>query len=52
MVLAYVPPLWFRVMDPKVLAHYGGDVLRADLHPPRRAALLARYLAVSVSSRA
>lgn len=43
LLLAYVPPLWFRVMDPKVLAHYGGEVSRANLHPPRREALLARY---------
>lgn len=43
LVLAYLPPLWRRVMDPRVLAHYGGDVRRANLHPPRRAALLRRY---------
>jgi alkane 1-monooxygenase len=42
-VLAYLTPLWRRVMDPKVLAHYGGDVTRANLHPRRRAKLLARY---------
>ncbi|SEC15989.1 alkane 1-monooxygenase [Streptomyces sp. TLI_105] len=42
-VLAYVPPLWRRVMDPRVLAHYGGDVTRANLQPSRRARLLARY---------
>jgi alkane 1-monooxygenase len=44
LLLAYVPPLWFRVMDPRVLAHYGGDVSRANLHPPRRAALLAGFV--------
>ncbi|MEU0402140.1 alkane 1-monooxygenase [Streptomyces sp. NPDC006197] len=42
-VLAYVPPLWRRVMDPRVLAHYDGDVTRANLQPSRRARLLARY---------
>jgi alkane 1-monooxygenase len=42
-VLAYVTPLWRRVMDPRVLAHYGGDVTLANLHPPKRAAYLARY---------
>jgi alkane 1-monooxygenase len=30
-------------MDGRVLAHYGGDVTRANLAPHRRAALLARY---------
>ncbi|WP_333754191.1 alkane 1-monooxygenase [Streptomyces sp. IBSBF 3352] len=30
-VLAWVTPLWRRVMDPKVLAHYDGDAGRANL---------------------
>ncbi|MFF2852448.1 alkane 1-monooxygenase [Streptomyces sp. NPDC058001] len=42
-VLAYFPPLWRRVMDHRVLAHYDGDVTRANLQPSKRAALLARY---------
>jgi alkane 1-monooxygenase len=42
-VLAYVTPLWRRVMDPKVLAHYGGDLSLANLHPAKRAAYLRRY---------
>jgi len=41
--LAYVPPLWRWVMDRRVLAHYDGDVSKANLHPPKRAALLAKY---------
>ena len=40
-LLTLVPPLWRRVMDPRVLAHYGGDVTRANLHPPKREKLLA-----------
>jgi alkane 1-monooxygenase len=35
-VLAWLTPLWRRVMDPKVLAHYGGDVERANLHRRRQ----------------
>ncbi|AJE81285.1 MULTISPECIES: alkane 1-monooxygenase [Streptomyces] len=42
-VLAYFPPLWRRVMDHRVLAHYGGDINRANLHPGKREALLTRY---------
>jgi alkane 1-monooxygenase len=42
-LLAYVPPLWRRVMDARVVAHYGGDPSRANLHPPARARLLARF---------
>lgn len=43
LMLAYVPPLWFAVMDRRVLAHYGGDITRANIQPSRRQALLARY---------
>ena len=32
-VLALVPPLWRRVMDPRVLAHFDGDLSRANLQP-------------------
>ncbi len=42
-VLAAIPPLWRRVMDPLLLEHYGGDVTRANLSPRTRAKLLARY---------
>ena len=42
-VLAWFPPLWRRVMDPRVLAHYGGDVTRANIHPRKRERILARY---------
>ncbi|MER6118080.1 alkane 1-monooxygenase [Streptomyces sp. NPDC001743] len=42
-VLAYFPPLWRRVMDHRVIAHYEGDVTRANIQPARRRALLARY---------
>lgn len=41
--LAVLPPLWRRVMDPRVLSHYGGDVTLANLQPARRRRLLARY---------
>lgn len=42
-LIAYFPPLWFRLMDPKVVAHHGGDLRKAHLHAPRREALLARW---------
>ncbi len=41
--LAYVPPVWRAVMDKRVLAHYGGDVTLANIHPPKREKVLARY---------
>jgi alkane 1-monooxygenase len=42
-MLAYLPPLWRRVMDHRVLDHYDGDITRVNLHPRRRAKILARY---------
>jgi alkane 1-monooxygenase len=41
--LAYFPPLWRKVMDKRVLAHYGGDVTQANILPRRRERVLARY---------
>ncbi len=42
-ILALVPPLWRKMMDPRVLAHYDDDITRAHLHPPKREKLLAEY---------
>ena len=35
-VTAVIPPLWRRVMDHRVLAHYDGDVALANVHPPKQ----------------
>jgi alkane 1-monooxygenase len=35
-LLALVPPLWRRVMDPRLLAHYGGRVELANRRPGLR----------------
>jgi len=45
LVLAYIPPLWRAVMDKRVIAHYGGDVSRANIQPSKRAKILAKYAA-------
>ncbi|MFD8249523.1 alkane 1-monooxygenase [Nocardia sp. NPDC059691] len=42
-MLAYFPPLWRRVMDKRVLAHYDGDITRANIDPGKREKVLARY---------
>jgi alkane 1-monooxygenase len=42
-VLAWFPPLWRRVMDPRLLDHFEGDVTRANIQPRKRAKVLARY---------
>jgi alkane 1-monooxygenase len=48
-LLAVIPPLWRRVMDPRVVAHYGGDVGRANLDARRRERLLRRYGAAAAA---
>jgi len=42
-LLAWFPPLWRRVMDGRLLDHYGGDVTRANIHPRAARRLLARH---------
>jgi alkane 1-monooxygenase len=42
-LLAVIPPLWRRVMDPRVAAHYDGDLHRANVDARKREALLRRY---------
>ncbi|MFC6286972.1 fatty acid desaturase [Nocardioides sp. GCM10027113] len=42
-VIAIVPAVWRRVMDPRVLAHFDGDLRRANLHPRKRDRILAKY---------
>ncbi len=42
-VLAYFPPFWYRIMDPKVVAHHNGDIRRANLQPGQEEKLLAKY---------
>jgi alkane 1-monooxygenase len=42
MMLAYFPPLWFKVMDPRVVAHHRGEFAKANVHP-RKAEKLKMY---------
>ena len=42
-VLATIPPLWRRVMDQRLLDHYGDDLSRANIHPRTRKRVMARY---------
>ncbi|HEX6601813.1 MAG TPA: alkane 1-monooxygenase [Solirubrobacterales bacterium] len=42
-VLAWFPPLWRRVMDPRLIEHYDGDVTQANIHPRKLGRVLSRY---------
>ncbi|HEX4871901.1 MAG TPA: fatty acid desaturase [Nevskiaceae bacterium] len=43
LLVAYLPPLWFALMDRRVVAHHQGDLRLAHLQPSRREALLRRW---------
>jgi alkane 1-monooxygenase len=42
-VLTVIPAVWRRVMDPRVLAHFDGDLSLANLSPRKRDKILAKY---------
>ena len=42
-MLAWFPPIWRRVMDRRLVDHYGGDLGRANIQPRAEAKVLARY---------
>lgn len=42
-VFAMIPPLWRRVMDHRVVAHYNGDITRANISPRRRDKIVSTY---------
>jgi alkane 1-monooxygenase len=49
-LLAYATPLWYRVIDPMVVAHYGGDVTKANILPRKREKILAKYGAAQTAT--
>ena len=42
-LLAYIPPLWFRVMNPRVIAACNGDVRRIHFEAAKRNRLMRQY---------
>lgn len=51
LLLAMCPPLWRRVMDRRVLNHYGGDIRLAAVSPRHEKRLLRRYSPESLAGR-
>jgi alkane 1-monooxygenase len=45
-LLALVPPLWFRVMDPLLVEHVQRDPRRIHFDPKRKEALVSKYALV------
>ena len=52
-LLAYVPWLWFRVMDKRLLAlkHINGDLTKINIDPDRRAAIQRKYGQSEISAK-
>jgi alkane 1-monooxygenase len=42
-MLATIPPLWFKVMDRKLMAWADGDITKVNVDPDKKAALYAKY---------
>jgi len=47
LLLALCPPLWRRVMDPRVIAHYDGDLRLTAMRPGYEPRLRRRYPALA-----
>lgn len=41
--IAYIPWLWFKVMNPRLIAVTGGDVNKINMLPSKREHLIAKY---------
>jgi alkane 1-monooxygenase len=41
--VAYLPPLWFRLMDKRLVQAVGGDASRIHFQPGKQAALVQRH---------
>jgi len=50
-VLAIVPAIWRRVMDPRVVAHFGGDLTLANISPRKRDKILATHAQAAEASQ-
>ena len=40
---AYIPSIWFKMMDKRVVEHYKGDLTKANILPAKRKALMKKY---------
>lgn len=43
MVLAMIPPVWNKIMDRRLMQHYGGDISKVNINPRARKRLLRKW---------
>ncbi len=46
---AYLPSLWFDLMDRRVIEHYQGDLTKINMDPERREELMKKYEQIATS---
>ena len=46
-LIAYVPPLWFAIMNPRLLEVAGKNAQKINIHPSKRARVIQRYSLVA-----
>ena len=49
---AYMPSLWFDLMDRRVIEHYKGDLSKINWDPDRREALMKKYAQIAQAAQA
>ncbi len=49
---AYIPSVWFKMMDKRVVEHYKGDLNKANILPAKRRALMKQFGVVDQSESA
>ncbi|NBD20830.1 alkane 1-monooxygenase [Aquabacterium fontiphilum] len=49
--VAYLSPLWFAMMNKRVIRHYKGDMTRIQYAPGKREALMQKYAAFAADVR-
>lgn len=42
-LIAYIPPLWFAVMNPRLVKHVGGDSTKISFHAAAKEKMIQRY---------
>ncbi|HNL80719.1 MAG TPA: hypothetical protein PKL69_10330, partial [Agitococcus sp.] len=40
---AYVPSLWYKLMDERVIKHYNGDLSKINMDPDEQGFLMQKY---------
>ncbi|ATO20403.1 alkane 1-monooxygenase [Acinetobacter sp. LoGeW2-3] len=43
LIPALVPPLWYKMMDKRVYAHYQGDLMKANIFPSKRNQIFKKF---------